>query len=173
MNVKHLFFVPLLMLVMACATTSSGTQVQSSSQPPSQPVAGTPVEQGRDNAPTAYFDFDDVLIPTEMSIVPKTSLLIETPHVKAGVVNFEGRVEPISLFNFFVVNMPKDGWQLRSYIKYGRYILVFEKTDRDCIITINESALKTSMEVWITPRIADKMGRQTPEVTNMGTALAQ
>ena len=157
----------LFLFSTACATTG-GTEIQSSSEP----EPGAPPAAATDPAPqtsTAYFDFDDVLIPTEMTIVPKTSLLIETPHVKAGVVNFEGRVEPISLFNFFVVNMPKDGWQLRSYIKYGRYILVFEKKDRDCIITIEESTLTTSMEVWITPRIADKMVGTSS--TELGTDL--
>ena len=84
--------------------------------------------------------------------VPKLSLLFETPELKAGVIFFEGRVDPVSLFNFFMTNMPKDNWQLRSYFKYGRYIMVFEKADKDCIVSINEKTLTTELEMWITPR---------------------
>lgn len=100
-----------------------------------------------------YYDFDDVLVPKEMKLNPKESLLFETPHVKAGLVKFSGRVEPVSLFNFFRTNMPKDGWQMRSYFKYGRYIIVFEKPEKDCIISITEGTLNTALEIWITPRI--------------------
>ena len=103
-------------------------------------------------APDSYYDFDDILIPKEMKLVPKSSLLFETPELKAGVIFFEGRVDPVSLFDFFINNMPKDNWQLRSYFKYGRYIMVFEKPDKDCIISVNEKTLTTELEMWVTPR---------------------
>jgi len=104
-------------------------------------------------APDSYYDFDDILVPKEMKLVPNSSLLFETPQLKAGVIFFEGRVDPVSLFDFFTNTMPKDNWSLRSYFKYGRYILVFEKSDKDCIISINEKALKTELEMWVTPRL--------------------
>jgi len=104
-------------------------------------------------APDSYYDFEDILVPKEMKLVTKSSLLFETPRLKAGVIFFEGRVDPVSLFDFFVNNMPKDNWQLRSYFKYGRYMLVFEKPDKDCIISINEKALTTELEMWVTPRL--------------------
>ena len=73
-------------------------------------------------------------------------------------------MEPISLFNFFQTNMPKDGWQLRSYIKYGRYLMVWEKTDRDCVISIDETSLNTTLEVWVTPRIGGSSTTFTPQL---------
>jgi len=137
-----------LFLLTSCAPTvnSSRKSIPSGSDLQAQdiPVRG---------APDSYYDFEDILVPKEMKLVTSSSLLFETPQLKAGVIFFEGRVDPVSLFDFFVNNMPKDNWQLRSYFKYGRYMLVFEKPDKDCIISINEKALTTELEMWVTPRL--------------------
>jgi hypothetical protein len=131
----------------SCAQTFTSTP--ESKSPASDIKAQGLPSQG---TPDSYYDFDDILIPKEMKLVPNLSLLFETPEIKAGVIYFEGRVDPVSLFNFFMTNLPKDNWQLRSYFKYGRYIMVFEKPDKDCIVTINEKTLTTELEMWITPR---------------------
>ena len=150
MKLLHFFLGGLLLCsTMACATTGQRAQKGAAD---SQPV----VEQAK--KPTNfYYDFDDVLVPKEMELNAKESLMFETPHVKAGLLSFSGRVEPVSLFNFFRANMPKDGWQMRSYFKYGRYIIVFEKPEKDCILSITEGHLKTSLEIWITPRVTGVM----------------
>jgi hypothetical protein len=137
----------LMLFAFSCAQTFKST-----TEP--KPPASETKAQGlpSQGTPDSYYDFDDILIPKEMKLVPKQSLLFETPEIKAGVISFEGRVDPVSLFNFFMTNMPKDEWQLRSYFKYGRYIMVFEKTDKDCIVSINEKTLTTELEMWITPR---------------------
>jgi hypothetical protein len=137
----------LMFFAVSCAQTFKST-------PESKPPASDIKAQGlpSQGSPDSYYDFDDILIPKEMKLVPKLSLLFETPELKAGVIFFEGRVDPVSLFNFFMTNMPKDNWQLRSYFKYGRYIMVFEKADKDCIVSINEKTLTTELEMWITPR---------------------
>ncbi|HKK34007.1 MAG TPA: hypothetical protein VJ934_10675 [Desulfomicrobiaceae bacterium] len=145
MAFKKLLALPLLLSLTACAGVLPGSSPSDQATPRSEPAQE---EQTR-----FYYDFDDILVPKEMELTPKNSLLLETPQVKAGVIQFKGRVEPISLFDFFQTNMPKDGWQLRSYIKYGRYLMVYEKPDRDCVISIDESSLTTSMEIWVTPRI--------------------
>ncbi len=139
----------LMLFVASCAQTFKSTPESKSPESGTQ-AKGLP-SQG---SPDSYYDFDDILIPKEMKLVPKLSLLFETPEIKAGVIFFEGRVDPVSLFNFFMTNMPKDNWQLRSYFKYGRYIMVFEKPDKDCIVSINEKTLTTELEMWITPRTA-------------------
>ncbi|MFW6324202.1 MAG: hypothetical protein ACOC0U_03985 [Desulfovibrionales bacterium] len=100
-----------------------------------------------------YYDFEDILVPQEMDLDPKESLLFEAPRAKAGALVFSGRVDPVSLFNFFMVNMSKDNWTLRSYFKYSRYVLVFEKPHKDCIITIVEGRLKTTTQIWVAPRM--------------------
>ena len=156
MILKKLLIASSLLLLTGCAGVLPGT---GSSDPQAQGAAPAQEEQTR-----FYYDFDDILVPKEMELSPKNSLLLETPQVKAGVIQFAGRVEPISLFDFFQTNMPKDGWQLRSYIKYGRYLMVYEKPDRDCVISIDESSLTTSMEIWVTPRIGGTSTTFNPQI---------
>ncbi|WP_456325287.1 hypothetical protein [Desulfonauticus submarinus] len=101
----------------------------------------------------AYYDFDDIPVPKEMKLVPKKSILFESAALKAGVVTFEGMVDPVSLFDYYVNSMPQENWSLRSYFKYGQYILVFEKPDKDCIIHIKDKPFNTEMQIWVTPRL--------------------
>ena len=79
----------------ACATLKSESEA-TPSQGASEAQA-TPTEK-----PNTYYDFEDILVPREMKLVPKSSLLFETPKLKAGVIFFEGRVNPVSLFEFFI-----------------------------------------------------------------------
>jgi hypothetical protein len=105
-------------------------------------------------ASSFYYDFDDILVPRELSLIPEKSIFFESPSVKTGVLAFDGRVDAVSLFNFFLNNMPKDNWKLRSYFKYGVYLMVFEKADKDCIMTIVDSPLKTQLQIWVAPRLS-------------------
>ncbi len=101
----------------------------------------------------SYYDFDDILIPKEMELQSNESIIFETPSLKAGALMFEGDVEAVSLFDFFIHHMTEDNWSLRSYFKYGRYLLVFEKQEKDCVIRIQDERFKTLLYVWVTPRI--------------------
>jgi hypothetical protein len=48
-----------------------------------------------------YYDFVDILIPAELSLVKKSSFVYSTPSFSAGVLVFEGYVQGESLVNFF------------------------------------------------------------------------
>ena len=104
-----------------------------------------------------YYDFEDILIPAELSLVKKKSFVYATPAFTAGVLVFEGRVTGDSLVNFFSSSMAKDAWLLRSSFRYGRVILNFEKGERSSLIVIAESALTTQVEVWVAPQVAATM----------------
>ena len=149
MRVFTLFFFLSLFLLSSC-TSPMKSKLKSASPGPSSKGS----EMSSRYPGGSYYDFDDILVPKEMKLIPQSSLLFETAQFKAGGIFYEGRVDPVSLFDFFMTNMPKDNWQLRSYFKYGRYILVFEKPDKDCIISIKDKALTTQLEMWITPRLA-------------------
>jgi hypothetical protein len=158
------------MLMSGCASTiqRSDSQAQSSSGG----SWGKWFGKGKDDS-AFYHDFEDVLIPPGMKVLPKQSMLFETPRVKTGVMVYEGRVDPVSLFDFFMTNMPKDNWSVRSYFKYNRYILVFEKPDRDCIITLVDNALNTQLEIWVAPRLGSPaQGARTFGAVGGGTPAA-
>jgi len=118
-----------------------------------------------------YQEFDDVLIPNDMELDDKASFVFETPQFKTGIVTYEGRVEAVSLANFFEKELPKDNWRLRSKMKYNRTIMVFEKPDRDCIINIIDDTFKTIVEIMVAPRqdsgSAPREVRQAPMEENL------
>ena len=99
----------------------------------------------------SYYDFDDVLIPSELTVDKKKSLIYTTGRLKAGVLVLDGRVEPSSLAAFFQNNMQKDGWSLLSSFKYRQFLLVFLKEDRVCVVTITEKTFSTTAEVRVGP----------------------
>ena len=142
-----LFLLLGLLLLTGCASTISKSDSK-------DPASSKGRWFGKGQEPSVFYhDFEDVLIPKDMKLVSKDSILFETPRVKTGVLVYEGRVDPVSLSNFFLANMPKDNWSIRSYFKYNRYIMVFEKPDKDCIITIVDKPISTQVEIWVAPRL--------------------
>ena len=106
--------------------------------------------------PVSY-DFEDILVPPELTLNKKKSFVYSTPSFATGVLVFEGYVEGESLVNFFTTDMAKNGWVLKSSFRYGRTILNFEKGDRSCLINIAESPLTTQVEIWVAPQVSAAM----------------
>jgi len=101
-----------------------------------------------------YYDFEDVLIPMELSIVKERTVVILTPGFTSGILTLKGRVERQSLFNFFSNNMQKDNWNVVSQIKSpGTTILVFQKISRTAVITIRDEQIYTYVEVGVAPTV--------------------
>lgn len=98
-----------------------------------------------------YYDFPDVLIPPELELDTKGSVVYETGGAKAGVLLFSGRVEVESLVEFFRRSMQKDGWNLISSVRFNRILLNFTKSDRACQILIWEKPLTTEVEIHLLP----------------------
>ena len=128
-----LFF--LFSVLSACATTKKEGAPSSTEQ----------------TSRASYYDFEDILIPSEMELVKKDSFLYTTSRFKAGVLTFSGGVDPDSLAAFFQNNMAKNGWRQISTLKFRDTMLLFLKEDRACIITIKESIFSTTLGVRVGP----------------------
>jgi hypothetical protein len=128
-----LFF--LLLALSACATTKK---------------EGAPSSTER-SLRSSYYDFEDILIPSEMKLDKKASFVYTTARFKAGGLTFSGRVEPDSLASFFQNNMTKDGWRPISTLKFQGTMLVFLKEERACVILIKEKLFTTTLEVRVGP----------------------
>ncbi len=101
-----------------------------------------------------YYDFGDVLIPSEMKVEKKESFIYRTPGFTAGVLALRGRVEMNSLINFFDNNMKKDNWRQISSFRSPKTIMLFHKENRWCVISIREADFgNTRAEVWVAPTI--------------------
>ncbi len=105
-------------------------------------------------ATAVYYDFEDILIPMELSIVKNKTVVISTPGFTSGIITLKGRLERQSLFDFFNKNMQKDNWNILSQIKSpGTTIMVFHKTSRIAVITIRDEQLYTYVEVGVAPTL--------------------
>ncbi|PIE62821.1 MAG: hypothetical protein CSA25_03310 [Desulfobacter postgatei] len=140
-----LTFIPFI-FVSGCGlfnrVSSSLEQVQSSrSAVEKKPVA-------------VYHDFEDVLVPEELTILKDRTVIVSTPGFRSGILALRGRVESNSLYNFFSTNMEKDNWEILSRIKAPEtIIMVFQKATRCAVITIREEAIYTYVEIGIAPTL--------------------
>jgi hypothetical protein len=96
-------------------------------------------------------EFEDVLVPREMDIDKQASLIYRNGGKSAGLMRLAGRVEMNSLMRFFENNMPKDGWRLISKFRSPQSLMIFQKANRMCVIAIEDSDLRTFMDVWVVP----------------------
>jgi len=113
------------------------------------PAIQTASKKERGPTPT-YYNFGDVLIPSELKLDKESSFVFQTPGLSAGVLSLKGRVEISSLISFFENNMAKDNWSLVSSFKSPRTIMLFKKENRWCVIIITEDYY-AHVEVWVAP----------------------
>ncbi|MCP3940824.1 MAG: hypothetical protein GY710_05000 [Desulfobacteraceae bacterium] len=106
-----------------------------------------------------YHDFEDVLVPKELTLMKDKTVVVSTPGFKSGILALKGRVDSTSLFNFFSNNMLKDNWNVVSKIKSsGTTIMVFAKTSRCAVITIRDSQVYTYVEIGVAPTMGNTGG---------------
>ena len=140
----------LAVLLTLGMTLGGCTALQSQSQ-----AGGTDSLAAQDkSAAPLYYDFGDVLVPSEMKVDKKTSFVYRTPGFSAGVLSLRGRVDSASLIAFFENNMAKDNWQVVSSFKSVRSILLFHKENRWCVVNITEKDIYTYVEIWVAPTTA-------------------
>lgn len=153
--------VVLLFTLSACSAKQTGSAV---GDPGTRPQAQNSAGAG------TYYDFNDIMIPRAMTLQPKQSFIFEGPQVKTGFLVFKGRVDAVSLSNFFVNNMAADGWHLSSSFRSKRTILVFTKPGRDCIVNIVDGRFTTTLEIWVAP---EEAGGSSPGSGRTGRPLSQ
>lgn len=135
----------LLALVISLGCAQSKRITKRSETP--EPVATKP---SKTPAPL-YYDFEDVLVPSELKIDRGKSFVHHAPDFRAGVLVLTGRVEINSLVRFFENNMAKDNWRLETSFRSPRTMMIFEKPNRKCIVYITEKQFNTEVEIWVAP----------------------
>ncbi len=134
-----------ILILGGCSALKSNKGTSSSGQP-GQPAKAKPK--------SLYYDFGDVLLPSELKIDKENSFVFRTPGLTAGVLSLKGRVEINSLITFFENKMPVDGWQAISAFKAPRSMMLFRKQTRWCVISITEAQFNTRVEIWVAPTMA-------------------
>jgi len=115
--------------------------------------AGSNIQKG--NTPL-YYDFGDILLPSELKIDKKETYIIEGPGFLTGILKLKGKVERTSLITFFRNNMAKDNWKaITSFKTPQKVMLLYQKEIRWCIINIVEDQFNTYVEIGVAPSIAE------------------
>jgi hypothetical protein len=102
---------------------------------------------------TVYYDFDDVIVPSEMKVIKKETFVYGTIGLKAGVLALKGRIDLASLVEFFEDNMKKDNWLMVSQIKTPYILMLFHKENRWCVIALHEETYYTYTRIWLAPTL--------------------
>ncbi len=104
------------------------------------------------NEPYYPTDFKDLLIPGELAWNHEKSMVINTESFSGGILLFSGRVELVSLTNFFITSMVNDGWKMPGSMRSKNVLLSFFKPGQTCMIKIDEGeyGLRTNVNIYIT-----------------------
>ena len=124
------------------------------STPPPNPISQQQPAASSSAEPAVqpmYYDFNDIPIPQELSLVRDDSYVFQSNEFRAGLLTLKGRVDLNSLINFFQTALPRQGWTPKGGFRYRRSILIFEKSDRSCIINIYDKLFQTYVEIYVAP----------------------
>ena len=87
--------------------------------------------------------------------------MVKSTGLVTGVLSLRGRVDVLSLVNFYKVSMPRDGWQfITSFESPEKTIMVFEKGERWAVINITGNAFYTYLEIAVAPGANMSSGNQ-------------
>ena len=127
-------FSAMFFLAVLASGCSTGNPFSPKPTDGSQDTASSPKTK---ETTAVYLDFEDILIPLELTVDQNRTVIVSTPGFTSGILALKGRVDRNSLFNFFGTNMQKDNWNVISQIKSpGTTIMVFQKSSRTAVITI-------------------------------------
>lgn len=141
-------------LMSGCSSWGGG--VSNPFQTSQQVSAPAPYSQSSSSSQASsqtqyYTEFQDIAIPSEMSVVPGDSFIVQNGPRRVGILMLKGRVDAQSLFSFFKSAMARDGWTHKGEFQYLRSIMIYEKPDRMCIINIQENTIYTYAEIYVAP----------------------
>ena len=107
------------------------------------------------NASDVYYaEFTDVPIPSAMEQHNGASQVTKAANGSVnGYLEFSGSVSWDSLVNACASNLTRDGWSVNGLFRGEHSVIVADKMDRSCVITIDDGFPSTTMNVWVTDKI--------------------
>ncbi len=101
--------------------------------------------------PSSY-RFEDIPLPSGMTLNRNESFIYETKTTKAGLLVYSGQGEMERLVDFFKQRMPNNQWRLVSSFELHNAMLTFLKENWICIIYIIPQGEETKrIEIRVGP----------------------
>lgn len=146
MNIKKNEIVVMVTVIVALSLFISGCSSVFSKKDSSS-------QSTRLKNPNSLGGFPDVLIPDGFKTDKESTYIVESSGLVTGILVLKGRVERNSLISFFQSHMVKDGWKaITSFISpQTSTFLLFQKSDKWCVISIKESKFTTHVEIAVAP----------------------
>ena len=142
-------FILLLTVIFVCTAFSCTPKNSENAEPVQQEYS----------EPNYYYDFDDILIPRELTYEPNDSNKLDNSKFRAAIMAFSGRVVTEDVINFFINNMAKDNWELIYNVKQNKQtMLSFEKHNKSAIIQVTDNFAKATVTVFA---VESKMANST------------
>jgi hypothetical protein len=139
-------------VALAIALSSTGcSSLRSKKNSPGSTASSAAVSP---KGKSVYYDFGDILLPSQLLVDSEESFVFTTAGLTAGVLSLKGRLTAQSLISFFSNKMPVDGWQMINKFTGNRNMMLFKKSMRYCTITIEEGQLTTLVEIWVAPTMS-------------------
>ncbi len=139
-----------MLLISGCSMFGSHT----ASSEDNVPQMEDKMSEASRTSTAVYHDFEDVLIPVQLSVIQKKTMMVSTPGYRSGILSLKGRVDSNSLYDFFSRNMEKDNWKILSRIKSpDTTIMVFQKTARCAVFTIRDRQIYTYVDIAVAPTL--------------------
>jgi len=124
-----------LFSISGCATSTSPA-IDQSGMPPVTTFAG---------------DLQDIELPSELEWDRDKSMAIKTESFNGGIMEYAGRVEPLSLKDFLIGAMRGNKWKLVGESTSKDIMLAFIKPSKTCMMVISESKFgKTRLTLYVT-----------------------
>jgi hypothetical protein len=135
-----------LVWTVGCTALKSKDSADTASGSFPAPAAPT----SKEKAPV-YYDFGDVMLPSDLKVDKKDSFIMNSGGVTSGILVLKGSLDANSLVGFFESKMPVDGWRKIGRFSSKRSLLVFMKQTRWCVIGVIEGQFGTHVEIWVAP----------------------
>ncbi len=136
MKVKHLIYLILLFMIFSIGCSLNQSTVNQTPETPEQPQQ------------IANLTFEDLPVPTSMTIDRKNSFVYETANYRTGVLYYNGNMSVVEVANFYKSEMPKYNWDLVNSIEYRDGAqLIYEKPNWIVVIRIKRNTFNSSQLV--------------------------
>jgi len=93
-------------------------------------------EPVKEQAIATSYRFDDIPLPSGLSLNRRASFVYETKATRTGLLVYEGKGEMEQLANFFKRQMPNHGWRMVSNFELHNVMLTFIKEGWSSVIYI-------------------------------------